>query len=49
MKVLREKNGTNSQIEFFSENPNFKSKYRKDPQVDIAIGWSRKKAVTNRK
>lgn len=43
MKVLRENTGKNSQIEFFNDNKNSTAKYRKDPSVDIAIGWNRKK------
>jgi len=43
--MLREKNGTNGQIEVFTDNPNFRSKYRKDPLVDICIGWNRKRAT----
>lgn len=42
-KLQREKQGTNTQIEFFSQNPHFTAKHRKDPWVDIAIGWNRKK------
>jgi hypothetical protein len=42
-KLQREKNGTNAQIEFFNQNKAFTSKHRKDPWVDVAIGWNRKK------
>ena len=41
-KLLREKVGSSPQFEFFGQNPEFTAQHRKDPWVDIAIGWNRK-------
>ncbi|CAI2374110.1 unnamed protein product [Moneuplotes crassus] len=38
-----EKTGTNSQIEFFCDQKTSKGNSSKQPVVDIAIGWNRKK------
>lgn len=47
-KLNREKLGTSAQIEFFSQNPDFVAQHRKDPWIDIAIGWNRKKIPETR-